>query len=441
MRVPPGRQAHGTRTHGLLDQRLHLLLLLGCGRALLVGEHHAAHVVVPDEAGQVDRQPERAELLEKLVQLGCGTAAVPRHDRRHAVEQEVVGRGVVSDLGLDVGVHVDETRRDDPSVCVDDAPGRRPRERSDGCDPARADANVRAIPGIAGAVDDAAVADDHVVGDLVGRRGAGNGQGDGGEHEIHGRFRAHEIAIIYFEGSMTMAPFHAALATRLGYAFRDPSLCERALTHRSWINENPDDGRADNERLEFLGDAVIALVVSDLLMRDFPEWPEGTLSRARSAVVNEEGLARAAETLGLGSWIFLGRGEEQAGGRAKRSILSDALEALIGAVYLDGGFDMAHRVAKRVLQPLVADVREAADRDFKSRLQEVAQARLQCAPTYRVVSEQGPDHDKTFEVALFLGEAEYGRASGKSKKEAQQKAAALALAALDGAPSAGAARG
>ena len=139
------------------------------------------------------------------------------------------------------------------------------------------------------------------------------------------------------------------------YQFRDEVLCETALTHKSWLNERPGEARADNERLEFLGDAVIALVVSDLLMRRFPDHPEGELSKKRAALVNEAGLARVAEALTLGQWIFLGRGEEQAGGRQKRSILADALEALIGAVYRDGGFDAAYGVAERLFARALDD--------------------------------------------------------------------------------------
>jgi ribonuclease-3 len=226
---------------------------------------------------------------------------------------------------------------------------------------------------------------------------------------------------------------YAALEQRLGYHFRDESLCETALTHKSWLNERAEDGRADNERLEFLGDAVIALVMSDLLMRHHPEHPEGELSKKRAALVNEAGLARVAEELALGQWIFLGRGEEQAGGRQKRSILADALEALVGAVYRDGGFEAAYLVAERLFASELAQASTAADRDFKSRLQEISQARLHLAPTYTVMAQEGPDHDKTFEVAIFLGGKEYGRALGKSKKEAQQNAAARAIDALQAA--------
>jgi ribonuclease-3 len=224
---------------------------------------------------------------------------------------------------------------------------------------------------------------------------------------------------------------YAALEERLGYTFASGALCQTALTHKSWLNETHEARRSDNERLEFLGDAVLALVVSDLLMKQFPGHPEGELSKTRAAIVNEAGLAQVAESLALGQWIFLGRGEEQAGGRQKKSILSDALEALIGAVYVDGGFSSAYSVAEHLFRPLLADAEVAAGRDFKSRLQEISQARLQLAPTYTVVAQQGPDHDKTFEVAIYLGQTEYGRAHGKSKKEAQQNAAALALAVLD----------
>ena len=224
---------------------------------------------------------------------------------------------------------------------------------------------------------------------------------------------------------------YALLEAELAYRFRDPSLVETALTHRSWMNETQDSSRSDNERLEFLGDAVLALVSSDLLMKHFPEHPEGELSKARAAIVNEAGLARIAEALTLGQWIFLGRGEEQAGGRQKRSLLANAFEALLGAVYLDGGFPAAFAVAERLIEPLLADIPTVASKDFKSRLQELAQAKLQLAPSYLVLSEHGPDHAKTFEVAILIGEKEYGRAFGRSKKEAQQNAAELALALVE----------
>jgi ribonuclease-3 len=225
---------------------------------------------------------------------------------------------------------------------------------------------------------------------------------------------------------------YAILEGKLSYVFRDASLCETALTHKSWMNESQENQRTDNERLEFLGDAVLSLVTSDLLMRQFPEQPEGDLSKARAAIVNESGLARVAEMLLLGQWIFLGRGEEQAGGRQKRSLLANAFEALIGAVYLDGGFSSAFEVTERLFSPIIAEVPSAASKDYKSRLQEIAQAKLQLAPSYTVLSEQGPDHAKTFEVAILIGEKEYGRAFGRSKKEAQQNAAERALVIMEG---------
>jgi ribonuclease-3 len=231
--------------------------------------------------------------------------------------------------------------------------------------------------------------------------------------------------------STSQPSLYAILEEKLDYAFRDASLCEAALTHKSWMNETQLPERTDNERLEFLGDAVLALVTSDLLMRQFPGHPEGDLSKARAAIVNEAGLARVAEMLVLGQWIFLGRGEEQAGGRQKRSLLANAFEALVGAIYLDGGFTAAFQVAEQLLAPIISDVPSAASKDYKSRLQELAQAKLQMAPSYAVLSEQGPDHAKTFEVAILIGDKEYGRAFGRSKKEAQQSAAELALAIME----------
>ena len=224
---------------------------------------------------------------------------------------------------------------------------------------------------------------------------------------------------------------YAPLEQRLGYTFHDRAGCETALTHTSWVNEATAPDRTDNERLEFLGDAVLALVVSDLLMRRFPDRAEGDLTRVRAALVSESGLARAAAAIDLGAWVFLGRGEERTGGRARPSILANALEALMGAVYLDGGLAAAAAVAERLFEAPLADADRHARLDYKSRLQERAQALFQVSPIYTVVAEEGPDHDKRFEVALTLQGREYGRAVGQSKKEAEQSAASQALAALD----------
>jgi len=223
----------------------------------------------------------------------------------------------------------------------------------------------------------------------------------------------------------------AELEARLGHSFRNAALCETALTHTSWVNEAGQPERSDNERLEFLGDAVLDLVVSDLLMRRFPDRREGDLSRARAALVSEPGLAQVAVALELGRFILLGKGEERTGGRGRPSILANALEALMGAIYVDAGFDAAAAVASRLFESRIEEVDQHARLDYKSRLQERAQALWQTAPVYEVVAEEGPDHDKRFEVALSLAGRPYGRAIGRSKKEAEQGAAAAALDAIE----------
>lgn len=232
-------------------------------------------------------------------------------------------------------------------------------------------------------------------------------------------------------GDESTRPF-GRLEQRLGHEFAEASLCETALTHKSWLNEAPGSTRGNNERLEFLGDAVLTLAVSDMLMRRFPTASEGDLSKTRAVMVSEAGLARVAEDMDLGEWIYLGRGEEQAGGRARPSILADALEALLGAVFLDGGFGPARAVVERLFRLTLESAELGSRLDFKSRLQERSQALLQQAPRYVVVGEEGPDHDKTFRVAISLAGREFGQAIGKSKKEAEQSAAALALEELEG---------
>jgi ribonuclease III len=219
----------------------------------------------------------------------------------------------------------------------------------------------------------------------------------------------------------------------LGHTFKRRGLLLTALTHRSHANENPDLGRPDNEKLEFLGDAVLDLVVGHLLMERFPNLREGQLSVTRSQVVSEEGLSALARELGLGDWLLLGKGELKGGGRFKPSILADALEAVIAAVYLDGGFSAAWSLVARLFEHSIDSVEETGFYDFKTRLQELAQARLKEAPVYRVVSSSGPDHAKIFEVAVEIDGREWGRASGRSKKRAEQLAAANASFLLEGA--------
>jgi ribonuclease-3 len=224
---------------------------------------------------------------------------------------------------------------------------------------------------------------------------------------------------------------YAALETKLGYTFQDVLLLERALTHKSFLNENPSVGRGDNERLEFLGDAVLGLVIGHVLMERFPTLREGDLSMTRAQIVSEPTLAEVAAEIGLGEWLFLGRGEEQTGGRRKPSLLADAMEATLAAVYLDSGFSAAFGVVSRLFVQRIERVASPGTSDFKTRLQERAQALRRETPRYTVTAEHGPDHEKVFEVAVLLGGREIARAGGKSKKEAEQRAAEQALSLLD----------
>ena len=227
------------------------------------------------------------------------------------------------------------------------------------------------------------------------------------------------------------SPF-GALEAVLGHAFADRGLLAQALRHASWCNEHPAEKLEDNERLEFLGDAVLGLVVGQRLMTRFGQLRQGELSKMRAQVVSEVGLAGAAKKVDLGRWLSLGKGEEKSGGRTKPSILADAFEAILAAVYLDGGFDAAEGMVTRLLAERIGTVEPNDFYDFKTRLQETAQARLRATPTYRVIQELGPDHDKRFAVAVSIGEDEWGRAVGKSKKEAEQMAAAEAHFKLEG---------
>lgn len=219
------------------------------------------------------------------------------------------------------------------------------------------------------------------------------------------------------------------LMDAIGHHFESPELLTQALTHRSYVNECT-ESVLDNERFEFLGDAVIDLIVSVELMRRYPEAREGPLSKIRATVVSEPGLARIAETIHLGDALRLGRGEELSGGRTKPSILSDAFEALIAAVYLDAGLDRATEVLLPFFDfPKALDFRKV---DPKTELQQRVQADLHITPTYRVVGESGPDHDKVFQVELLVGDEVKSIGKGRTKKEAEQVAAATLLASLDG---------
>lgn len=207
-----------------------------------------------------------------------------------------------------------------------------------------------------------------------------------------------------------------------------PELLERALTHRSYAYEN--GGLPTNERLEFLGDSVLGLVVTDTLFRSHPDLPEGQLAKLRAAVVNMRALASVARSLDLGRCIRLGRGEEGTGGRDKSSILADTLEALIGAVYLDRGLAEAFRLVHRLFDPVIDQSASlGAGLDWKTSLQELTAAELLGVPEYHV-GESGPDHQKTFRATVRVGGEVYGRGEGSSKKEAEQQAAEAAWTAI-----------
>lgn len=217
------------------------------------------------------------------------------------------------------------------------------------------------------------------------------------------------------------------LEHRLGYEFADRRLLDEALNHSSYVNEQLHASLASNERLEFLGDAVVNLVVGHMLMEKYPDLNEGELSRIRAHLVNEVHLAVLAAAIGLGEFIRLGRGERITHGREKPSILADAYEALVAAVYLDGGFSAAFELMQRHFAGATASVQNLpADSDYKSRLQEMVQMEHLAPPVYSVVAENGPDHDKTFRIRVNAGQWT-AEGVGKSKKSAEQEAARRAL--------------
>lgn len=221
------------------------------------------------------------------------------------------------------------------------------------------------------------------------------------------------------------------LCSRLGYQFKDLTLLELACIHKSFGNEHRASARIaarDNERLEFLGDAILDLIVSQLLLQTFPDCSEGDLSKLRASLVNEKSLARIAIDLKLGEYIWLGKGEENTGGREKESILASTFEAVVAAIYSDGGFHAADQWVRTLFEERVKGGRhQDALQDFKTRLQEVVQAMHRTAPRYEVIKSTGPDHDKTFEIQLLVGGEVVASAIGKSKKEAEQSAAKIAL--------------
>ena len=216
------------------------------------------------------------------------------------------------------------------------------------------------------------------------------------------------------------------LEKKLGYEFRDKKFLDEACRHSSFVNEHISANLRDNERLEFLGDAVLNLVIGHILMRRYPALPEGDLSRMRASLVNELQLAKIAKAIHLGNYVQLGKGEIQTNGRRKKSILADTLEAIIAAVYLDRGFDAAFRFVESHFSGVITATEATLNDDYKSRLQEVVQVSRRVMPVYRVIEESGPDHDKTFVVLISVGNLQT-RGAGKSKKMAEQNAAKKAL--------------
>lgn len=226
-------------------------------------------------------------------------------------------------------------------------------------------------------------------------------------------------------------PDVSILEKNLDYTFNNRDFLEHALRHSSFVNELPDKEMQDNERLEFLGDSVLSMVISHLLMDRFPKLDEGDLSKIRSSLVNEFQLAEIARKIKLGEFIRLGKGEMQSGGHKKNSILSDTVEALLAAIYLDGGFNKIFEVIRLHFSGLFDELAfPEKNQDFKSRIQEIVQASFKSQPEYTIINETGPDHDKTFEVELVVGNIST-RGTGKNKKMAEQVAAQKAVRLLN----------
>ena len=222
----------------------------------------------------------------------------------------------------------------------------------------------------------------------------------------------------------------AMLTARLGVSFADDGLLEEALTHRSYLNENRARGREHNERLEFLGDAVLELVVTEFLFAKYPDRPEGDLTSYRAALVNTISISDAAVKLGMNEYLLLSRGEAKDTGRARQIILANAFEALIGAIYLDQGYEPAQKfIAGQLFHKTDEVVAKGLWQDAKSRFQEIAQEKETVTPSYDVLSQTGPDHDKRFVVGVYLGGERVASGEGRSKQEAEQVAAQKALAA------------
>ncbi len=214
----------------------------------------------------------------------------------------------------------------------------------------------------------------------------------------------------------------------IGVRFRETAILRQALTHRSFVYDTGGDASQSNERMEFLGDSVLGLVVNDHLYRMFPNHREGTLTQMKSLLVSETVLSKMARSMNLGRYLFLSSAESEAGGRDRSSILADAFEAVIGAIYIDTGIEAARAFCEaRLLADAGAIVLDRSNRNYKSLLQEYAQGHFKTHPRYRVTDEEGPDHEKVFQVEVFVGTTLMGRGNGKNKKDAEQDAACDAI--------------
>ncbi|WP_135547086.1 ribonuclease III [Paenibacillus cymbidii] len=222
-------------------------------------------------------------------------------------------------------------------------------------------------------------------------------------------------------------PNFKQLQTLLGVSFRESNLLRQAFTHSSYVNENRGAGGSDNERLEFLGDAVLELTVSDYLYALYPDYAEGELTKLRASIVCEPSLVTFAERLDFGSYVLLGRGEEMTGGRTRPALLADVFESFIGALYLDCGLEAVQAFMDRHFFPHIPREGKKPVTDFKTQLQEYIQQASVGTPEYRIVAESGPAHDKEFAAEVWLDDRQLGSGSGRSKKEAEQQAAADAL--------------
>ncbi len=223
-----------------------------------------------------------------------------------------------------------------------------------------------------------------------------------------------------------------SLEENLKIHFNNPELLREALTHRSYLNENPSERTYDNERLEYLGDAVLELIVSEFLFQKFPEYAEGQLTSVRAALVNYQMLGRIAKEINLQKYIMLSRGEAKDTGKAREVIMANALEALIGAIYLDQGYQKTQSVIAQILFPKIDEILSLGlYKDSKSLLQEVAQEEWRVTPNYKVLEEKGPDHHKHFTVGVFFGDELKGKGAGSSKQEAESNAAEKLLEQLN----------